>query len=416
MRISRKPRSERPRNQDGVSVVFVALLLVVLLGMAALAVDMGLLMAARTEAQRVADSAALAGAGVYTGDSSSEGLARSTAQHFASLNDIRNVAAVVDPDEDVEFVPANRLVRVRVHRTAARDNPMTNVFARAIGIDTTDVSTVAAARWNPTGGANCMLPVCIPDRWWEGIAPGVGDSESGPWPTMTDVFDPANDVYEPLFIFNEDGEIIDGPNEPHSSYNESARGTEIRLKTNSPCQGGEECWFPATYFAIRFPGDDSQPGADVWAERIKGCPEPDLIWYPGQLVDQEPGDMVGKTNEGFKELIDQAPDQYWASSGPGVPAGGCVWDPNRPGGAGCIPDYESPRTRVLPMFDPREFPDNPSVPFRITSFVGVFVDGFQGSGHNAEIIGRFVNYRGAEALPPGSDDVPVLGQILQLVE
>ena len=48
------------RNQRGVSAVIIALLLVVLLGMAALAVDLGYLYVTRNELQNVADAAALA--------------------------------------------------------------------------------------------------------------------------------------------------------------------------------------------------------------------------------------------------------------------------------------------------------------------------------------------------------------------
>lgn len=407
------------RDQSGMTLAFVALLLFVFLGVAALAVDLGMLMTARTEAQRVADAAALAGAGVLTGSPDDEELAKGTAQHFASLNDIRNVPAEIDPNEPNEDVKVDLdewKVTVSVLRTEERGNPMTNLFARTIGIDTTDVSAEAAARWSPAGGANCMLPFALPDRWWEEVAPGIGDSQSGPWPKKDpltgewDKFDPAEgDVYEPLFVFNEDGDIIEGPNEPHSSYNEYARGTPMRITTN---EGGGTGWFPATYFAIRFPGDPNNGGAERYEERIKGCPEPDVVWYPGQLVPQEPGNMVGKTKSGFTDLIRQAPNHEWRSSGSGVPEDGCVWDPDRAGGAGCIPAFDSPRTRVLPLFSPPEFPDNSSHPFRISSFIGLFVEELDGN----DVIARFVEYRGAEALPPGNDDVPVLARILQLVE
>ncbi len=62
----RKLRSQirnRVRDERGAAMVLVAVSLVVLLGMVALAVDLGMLLEARTESQRVADSAALAGAG-----------------------------------------------------------------------------------------------------------------------------------------------------------------------------------------------------------------------------------------------------------------------------------------------------------------------------------------------------------------
>ena len=51
------------KNERGATIVFVSLLMAAVLGMAALAIDVGMLYNARAEAQRAADSAALAGAG-----------------------------------------------------------------------------------------------------------------------------------------------------------------------------------------------------------------------------------------------------------------------------------------------------------------------------------------------------------------
>ena len=70
-----------------------------------------------------------------------------------------------------------------------------------------------------------------------------------------------------------------------------------------------------------------------------------------------------------------------------------------------------PRSRTVAMFAPDEFPGNPPNPFRIVSFVGVFVDRIQGN----DVYVVFVDYRGAKAIGGGSD-LPVLGRILQLVE
>ena len=52
--------SAKFRNEKGVALVYVAILLVVFLGIAALAVDVGYLMVGKTELQRTADAAALA--------------------------------------------------------------------------------------------------------------------------------------------------------------------------------------------------------------------------------------------------------------------------------------------------------------------------------------------------------------------
>ena len=389
---SRSPR--RLQNESGMTLAFVAILLVILLGLTALAVDLGMLMGARAEAQRVADAAALAGAGVLSGAADDEAVARSTAIQYAALNDIRKVAAEV-LEEDVDVEPDNWLVRVRTFRIEERGNPMTNVFARAFGVDTSDVSAVAAARWNPAGGASCLLPFVLPDRWWIG---GVG----GPFPTVDDIFDESRgDTYVPHLVFNEDGELIEEP-DPYSGYDGDARGTEIRLKTSNP----DGTWGPGVYFPIRFPGQ--LPGGDAYRERIATCPEPDVEWYPGMLVNSEPGNMIGPTAQGFRDLINQAPNHTWD---PTQGDGGCVWDPNRPGGAGCIPDFDSPRSRPVAMFAPDEFPGHPPNPFRIVSFVGVFVDRVQ--GNNVYVV--FVAYQGAQAIGGGSD-LPVLGRILQLVE
>lgn len=55
-------RGKNSSNQRGATIIIVALMLIVFLGFAALAIDIGYVMAARNEAQNVADAAALAGA------------------------------------------------------------------------------------------------------------------------------------------------------------------------------------------------------------------------------------------------------------------------------------------------------------------------------------------------------------------
>src|SRR2546425_705714 len=59
------------KKQKGFVLVVLALLLVVLIGFLALAVDIGVLYSARTSAQEVADAAALAGAFTFINDTQS---------------------------------------------------------------------------------------------------------------------------------------------------------------------------------------------------------------------------------------------------------------------------------------------------------------------------------------------------------
>src|SRR6266704_1025254 len=60
----------RKEAESGYVLVTVAVLLVVLVGFTTLAIDTGMLFAARTQAQRAADAAALAGASTFVLNSS----------------------------------------------------------------------------------------------------------------------------------------------------------------------------------------------------------------------------------------------------------------------------------------------------------------------------------------------------------
>ena len=392
----REKDESRLASRRGVVLAFVALLLFVFLGMAALAVDLGMLYGARTESQRVADASAFAGALELYATQGDEAAARAEAANYGLKNAVRSDGvAILTEDVDVEL---NRwLVRVRALRTEARGTPLMNIFARALGFNSSDVGTVAAARMAPSVGANCLLPFVIPDRWW--TVPSGGDS-NGPFPGWNDVWEDGNLSYTPIADFNPDGSISGGPYDPYSGYDSDARGTQIRLRGAG---GGGGQWGPAIYLPIRFPGQS--PGAAAYRERIASCPDPESVWYPGMYVDPEPGAMVGPTRQGFRDLESQAPNHSWNT------VQNCVWD-----GAinACINPWSSPRTRVVSMFDPREFPENPSDQFRITNFAGVFYEGTQGN----DIIVRFVEYRGARALPPEIDDedYPALGRFLILVE
>jgi hypothetical protein len=388
-------RASRLRDRQGVALAFVALALFVFLGMAALAVDLGMLYGARTESQRVADGSSLAAALELYATHGNQDHARAEAIHYGSKNVIRSDAAVV-LDEDVDVELDRWLVRVRVLRTAVRGSPMLNIFARALGMNSSDVATVAAARMAPGVGATCLLPFVIPDRWWTVPSGGTLD---GPFPEFDDVYDEDNHSYAAMAEYSPDGRILATHN-PHSGYNHSSRGVQIRLRSSG---GGGGQWGPAIYMPIRFP--DQTDGADPYRDRIRGCPDPEKVWYPGDQLDSEPGAMTGPTVQGFSDLEQLAPNHSWNTTY------NCVWDGER---NTCISAWSSPRTRVLPLFDPTDFPANPSDQFRITNFAGIFYEGTQGN----DIVVRFVEYRAARAVSPEIDDAdfPAMARILVLVE
>src|SRR5687768_18569684 len=61
----RSSRSRRQLDERGVTLVMMALMLFLALGMSALAVDYGMIKSSKAEAQRAVDAAALAGASAF---------------------------------------------------------------------------------------------------------------------------------------------------------------------------------------------------------------------------------------------------------------------------------------------------------------------------------------------------------------
>lgn len=157
-------------RRRGVVAVQVAVLLVVLLGFAALTVDVGVMYNAKADLQRTADAAALAAAarlverheGVDT-----VGLAKGTAATFTYLNPVWGGAVTLDGDVDVvlgravynpssgqyTFTPteiAPDAVRVQVRKTADSPNGSLGLyFARIFGISSTEITAQALAAAMP---------------------------------------------------------------------------------------------------------------------------------------------------------------------------------------------------------------------------------------------------------------------------
>jgi hypothetical protein len=183
--------SER-KGERGVTILLVAVALVVMLGLAALGIDVVTLYVARTEAQRAADAAALAGARAFVasgftsgqlgsittsaaqdqvcvnGGSAASGAANQQAQAVAAQNQIAGQAASVLSIACSFNQPENPQVTVSVQRT---DLP--TFFSRIWGNRGNSVSASATAEaYNPSG-ANVpiqvisvkpwLIPNCYPD-------------------------------------------------------------------------------------------------------------------------------------------------------------------------------------------------------------------------------------------------------------
>lgn len=175
------------KNDRGVTAVMVAVSLVMLLGFAALTVDVGQALVARNELQDVADAAALAGArrlGVmYAGspDGSIPPMSATDQQNFvltsrsdidnavitvASSNSARGVAISI-PTSEIEigdwdpvaktFTVTNatpNAVRVTARRDASQNGPVTTFLAGLLGINSVGVTAFATAALTGTSTTN----------------------------------------------------------------------------------------------------------------------------------------------------------------------------------------------------------------------------------------------------------------------
>ena len=326
------------RDERGVSLLVTALVLAVLLGMAALAIDVGLLMAARTEAQRAADAAALAGAGSLWEVPGDEDRARTRAMLYGGRNLIRNDPTVI-AEGDVDVDLSELKVTVRVHRTGERGNPIPTIFARVLNIDAVDVSADAAAKAEPAGQANCLLPVALADNWVN------VDGDPGYDPGEGDVYVPCPDPGCTGYLFPRDF------------------GTSLQLK---PAQGNkvdddadQGGWFDAGWWYLWQPGER---GASELKDYVTGCPDPSRTFAVGEPITDKNGNTQSIVNE-FERLIANDP--------------GAAWDPGC-GTFGCVDGsaFEvSPRIRTVVLFDPDTYVKvGAGSNFLVSNFVGVFVE------------------------------------------
>lgn len=94
----------RGRLARAAVVVYVAISMTVVMGVAALAVDIGALYSAQAELQRAADSAALAAAADLISESDDpQADATEAANRFANLNEVQNASTSVDSGGNIEF-------------------------------------------------------------------------------------------------------------------------------------------------------------------------------------------------------------------------------------------------------------------------------------------------------------------------
>jgi hypothetical protein len=389
---------ERLRDERGATLALVALGSVVLIGCAAIAIDLGMLLTAKTEGQRVADAAAHSGAVALARHAASpkvirEEEARESAKETAAANDILGDSYDGLRDEDVTF-PEPHKVRAVVYRNTARNNPLGTFFARILGFDEVDMAVDATAAVFIGGAAECALPIALPDRWTEAV-------DTKTWPTLDDTFDPddtEDDGTDQYVSWDEDAD-----QDFYTGYDDESAGFEVKLRTSG---GGHGEFNPSWYGVYRLPdgsGSGSAEGTRAFKDAVTGdaCDDEEWILRRGQDVDTEPGNFPKPTRDAFNELINRDSDATWDDSCKCVMRNG-------------EPVVNSPRIRALPLFDPTAIPDPGKKPFTITNFVSIFVDRVEGTDY---VVGRLLGLTGFEStgIPGIGEDVPGI-KAIQIVE
>ena len=386
MRIQHLARDER-----GVSFIFVGMSFMAFMAATTLAIDVGMFMTARSQAQNAADGGALAGATAlvfnsYT-DRSPGGPAVQSAINTARTNLVmRGAPSVVAADVTFPTGPTglNNRVQVQVYRTAGRSNPVPTLIGPLFGVPTVNINAVAVAEASPANAETCVKPFTIPDKWAEG--------DGTPW-TINSTFDrydnkgnllPNPDYYRP-------------PTDPNpTGYSKADIGLELRLKADNNTKITASFYNPWD-----LPGS---VGGNDYRNNIANC-NPAKFGI-GVNMPPENGNMVGPTGQGMADLIARDPNATWGDSCK------CVQNSHPVDGS----TGPSPRVVVIPVYDPVAYADGKAhgkvITLTVVNYIGVFIEDMRGG----EVWGRITPILGITDSGLGPAPVGAFPMSIRLVQ
>jgi hypothetical protein len=352
----------------------------------ALAVDVGMFMTARSQAQNAADAGALAGA-IALGfnsfdDRSPTGPAVQAAISTATSNKVMNKAvSVTSGDVTFPVGPSGQSNRVKatVYRTGARLNAVPTFMGSIFGVDVVDIIATATAEAAPANAMTCVKPFIIPDRW--------RDAQTGSLATQADQFD----MYDKKgnLLPNPDTYIPSGPS--YTGYNNVAdRGTLLTLRAGS----GNNVQ-PTFYYSLALGGIT---GGAEYDWNIANCNK--TIMHRGDIAIQEPGNMVGPTVQGVAGLLARDPN--------------ATWDVSKKTVVNSAYEGQSPRVFPIPLYDPIYYADGKKngrfADFKVANWIGFFLEQIVGN----EIYGRIIPIAGIADSNSTSDNAfPIAIRLVQ---
>jgi len=361
--IVRKLQGDLRREQGQVLVVGV-ILIGVLAGGAAIAVDTGSYMSHRRSLQNDADAIALAASQGLPSESEATALANS----WAAKNgiDTDNMTLTITPQD----LPNEPNPKVEVELTA--DHSLT--FLRLLGSENADVNADAVAIKTSPAGGDGVSPLSVEEEVLEGI--GLGDE---------------------VVLKYDANNITQGNTSP------------IRIDGS----GSGNCSTSDNYCT----------GLMLGAETVVCAEGTDETYCSGpSVVDTEPGNKVGGTREAITWRINETDVECSEFEG----ANGVFEDDplsNEDGVYRINPEcnpfinnvYESHRVMIIPVID--ELP-NGSAPVTIVSFALFYLErvGDGGcTGNECEVVGRFVTVNENVGLLAGTFNEQAFNTFVRLV-
>jgi Flp pilus assembly protein TadG len=384
------------RGERGVTLVLMALMLFLTLGMSALVVDYGMIKAAKAEAQRAMDAAALAGASVFLiADPATdyEAMAIARAHEFGQMHTVRNVS-ITDPEVTVTVDLAAKTVKADWYRA---NIPLW--FANVFGSSTMGLGASATAKATESGYTKCLKPVALPDIWnnLNNITLGKGNKPvpedrngNQVWDYVDDngngVLDPGEmepwtfntgDVYDPPTIgYGTDFRDLNG-----TGYTQKTDdyGRQVLLQTFDPKDALVESYFRTWGENDNTLGVDSM-GASIRGERCTAA-------SVGTEYRQGNGAKVALEPD-WEYLINKDPSAHWDDGTNTVlgSSAGADWLDN------------SARVITIGLYEPQYASTPQSNPIKFVNFAKLWLDqrpcggGGGLGGCKNPITGRFLGY------------------------
>jgi Flp pilus assembly protein TadG len=361
--------SDRLRQERGAILVHASVALAALVGFSALTIDLGVLWAARTQAQNAADAAAHAAATALAyGDPLDTDAAIESGRSVLADHKVWNEPANSSADVNVVPCPAGtpatgRCVQTAVYRDTEHNTPLPAYFSRMFGFSASSVRATTTVRVLPGNATTCLRPWAVADSW-------IDNTDTTPpvdtiW-TPDDLFEPGGG---PPSADHYERPSLSGPGTGYAHA--SMAGTAMHLTLASSLGGYPPAVPGNVAFDLELSRADTNPGGDVqFAMNIASCSG--VAVKIGDSVTVAQHDPVAVTVPAVEALIASDPAAAWDGSA-------------IVGSAFSI----SPRLVAIALFDPSLYPTgvtDPTFPVVVSNLLGLFIESVTGSVINGYIV------------------------------